>query len=401
MEELKDVKILQARLQEIIMRLQASTRADAVTMVFYDHETKRFYLPLSAGLLDPASFSRVMPSPDRLTGKIAREKRKIIADSVRGHPEIDGPFARREKIRSAAGLPIFDDGLAIGVVFVSYRQPHHFTDQDLKIIESFGQEAAQHIVVAANAISWFRDNTYHAQSEEQQVLQGVAQTIYTAMNRMPVAIWLRDRDPKRVSIHAALGVIVDYQEKAVAHLDDDSIVSHVMRTGESVSLKRISDDPRFKHRVWAIKAGWESLLTVPLKERNHIIGAIEVFSLEPREFSRTDIDKISTMLGRIGLAIENYRRVQELKIFSQIMQTLGTILEPEKALQEIVDGARSLAKADAAAIFSSRAKKTAKIFAWRASRRSRTNICLTGRGRLAAFQDILLTPAKAFTSTTP
>jgi len=350
MEEVKDFEVLQARLQEIIMRLRTATQAEAVTMVFYDHETSRFYLPLNIGLLDSASFASVMPTPDRLTGKIIREKRTMLANSVRGHPEIDGPFARREKIASAAGLPIIDDGQAIGVVFVNYRRPHQFTEHDLKTIESFGQEAAKQII-SANAMSWLRENTYDIQTEEQQVLQGVAQTIYTAMNRMPVAIWLRDRDPKRVSIHAGLGVIVDYQEKAVARLDDDSIVSYVMRTGESVSIEQVGDDPRFKYRGWAQKAGWESLLVVPLKVKNHVRGAIEVFSLNPREFSRTDVNNISAMIEGIGLAIENYQRVQELKIFSQIVQTLGTILEPEKALQEIVDGARSLANADTAAIF--------------------------------------------------
>ncbi len=350
MEDVKSFEALHARLHESIMRLRTAMQADAVTMVFYNHETCRFYLPLNIGLLDSASFASVMPTPDRLTGKIIREQRTIVAPSVRGHPEIDGPFARREKIASAAGLPILHDGRAIGVVFVNYRCPRRFTEHDLKTLESFGQEIAGQIN-AGDAMNRLSENTYHTQSEEQQVLQGVAQTIYTAMNRMPVAIWLRDRDPKRVSIHAGLGVIVDYQEKAVAHLDDDSIISYVMRTGESVSIKQVGDDPRFKYRGWAQKAGWESLLVVPLKVKNHVRGAIEVFSLNPREFSRTDVNNISAMIEGIGLAIENYQRVQELKIFSQIVQTLGTILEPEKALQEIVDGARILANADTAAIF--------------------------------------------------
>jgi GAF domain-containing protein len=349
MEDATKVDFVQARLQEIIVRLTSATRADTVTMVFYDHESTRFCLPLSTGLLDPASFVKVMPSPDRLTGKIIKEKRKIVADVVRGNSEIDGPFARRERIQSAAGLPIMKDGTAIGVVFVSFRRPHRFTGSDLEAIESFAREAAEH-VVATDAMSLLRANAYQVQSEEQQVLQGVAEVIYSAMN-MPVTIWLRDREPKRVSVHAATGVIAAYIDQACSNLDDDSIVSFVMRTGESVSIKHIYDDARFKYADLARRAGWESLLAVPLRIKGHIIGAIEVFSLDPREFSLVDLEEVSIMIGRIGLAIENHRRIQELKIFSQIVQTLGTILEPEKALQEIVDGARSLAKADTAAIF--------------------------------------------------
>ncbi|MBV6505482.1 MAG: hypothetical protein ILNGONEN_01044 [Syntrophorhabdaceae bacterium] len=350
MEEHKRVEDLQARLLEIIVQLKAELQADAVTIVCYDHKTQRFYLPLSAGLFDSASFVRNMPKLNGLTGKIALERRKIIAPAVRGHPEFDGPFARRERIFSSLGLPLLYDGRTVGVIFINYRRPYQFTSQDFKNIEHYGQTAAEHILTA-NWESRQSENTYQFQSEEQQVLQGVAQTIYTAM-KMPVAIWLRDRgDPKRVSIHAALGIIVDYQEKAEAYLDDDSIISHVMRTGENLTIEQVCYDPRFKYRAWAGRAGWESLLMVPLKVKNHIRGAIEVFSLDPREFGDTDINNISAMIEGIGLAIENYQRVQELKIFSQIVQTLGTILEPEKALQEIVDGARSLSNADTAAIF--------------------------------------------------
>ncbi|MDZ7311965.1 MAG: GAF domain-containing protein, partial [candidate division KSB1 bacterium] len=361
MEQSSTITALQARLQEGINALATATHADTVTMFCYDHETDKFCLPLSYGLMDPASFNKSTPRTDRLAGKIVKENKKFVAEAVEKQPEINGPFSRRERIKSAAGMPIAKNEKTVGVVFVSYRQFHHFSEKDLAAIARFAEEAAEQII-AADIIGCLREQTYHALSEEQQVLQGMAEVICSAMD-MPVAIWLRDdRDPKRFAVHAATGVSADYQEQASAYLDDDYIVSYVIRTGESSSIKQLSRDPRFKYPDLAMKAGWESLLAVPLKVKNHIIGVIEVFSFDPREFSRTDIEKISIMIGRIGLAIENYHRVQELQIFSQIVQTLGTILEPEKALQEIVDGARSLAKADTSAIFFFSKEKDAENF---------------------------------------
>jgi len=350
MEDSKKFETLQARLLERIHALAAEIHADTVTMFCYDRETDKFFLPLGYGLLDPASFQKSMPRSDRLAGKIVKENKTIVAEIVASHPEINGPFSRREKIQSVAGYPIAKNDKAVGVVFASYRQPHDFSDNDLAAVARFALEAAEQII-AAETLDWLREQTYREQSEEQQILQGIVEVICSAMD-MPAAIWLRDRyDPKRVSIHAATGISADYQERAAVYLDDESIVSQVMRTGESISVKKLGRDPRFKYPELAARAGWESLLAVPLKVKNHITGAIELFSFEPREFSRTDLEKISVMIGRIGLAIENYRRFQELQIFSQIVQTLGTILDPEKALQEIVDGARNLAKADTAAIF--------------------------------------------------
>jgi GAF domain-containing protein len=350
MEDSEKLETLQARLRERIHTLAAEIHADTVTLFCYHHETDKFFLPLGYGLLDPASFQKSMPRSDRLAGKIVKENKTIVAETVANHPEINGPFSRREKIQSVAAYPIAKNKKAVGVVFASYRQPHRFKDNDLAAIKRFTQEAAEEII-AAKAVDWLREQSYREQPEEQQVLQGIVEVICSAMD-MPAAIWLRDRyDPKRVSIHAATGISADYQERAAAYLDDESIVSQVMRTGESIGVKKLGRDLRFKYPELAARAGWESLLTVPLKIKNHITGAIELFSFEPREFSRTDLEKISVMIGRIGLAIENYRRFQELQTFSQIVQTLGTILEPEKALQEIVDGARNLAKADTAAIF--------------------------------------------------
>ncbi|MDZ7360445.1 MAG: GAF domain-containing protein [candidate division KSB1 bacterium] len=350
MEDSKKIEALQARLRERIQALAAEIHADTVTMFCYDRESDKFALPLGYGLLDPSSFQKSMPRSDRLAGKIVKENKTIVAETVANHPEINGPFSRREKIQSVAGYPLAKNDITVGVVFVSYRQPHRFKDNDLAAIKRFAQEAAGEII-AAQVLDRLREQSYREQPEEQQVLQGIVEVICSAMD-MPAAIWLRDRyDPKRVSIHAATGISADYQERAAVCLDDESIISQVMRTGESIGVKKIGRDPRFKYPDLAARAGWESLLAVPLKVKNHITGAIELFSFEPREFSRTDLEKISVMIGRIGLAIENYRRFQELQIFSQIVQTLGTILEPEKALQEIVDGARNLAKADTAAIF--------------------------------------------------
>ena len=361
MEDSKKLETLQARLRERIHALAAEIQADTVTMFCYDRETDKFFLPLGYGLLDPASFQKSMPRSDRLAGKIVKENKTIVAETVANHPEINGPFSRREKIQSVAGYPIAKNDKAVGVVFASYRQPHDFSDNDLAAVARFALEAAEQIIVA-ETLDWLREQTYREQSEEQQILQGIVEVICSAMD-MPAAIWLRDRyDPKRVSIHAATGISADYQERAAVYLDDESIVSQVMRTGESISVKKLGRDPRFKYPELAARAGWESLLAVPLKVKNHITGAIELFSFEPREFSRTDLEKISVMIGRIGLAIENYRRFQELQIFSQIVQTLGTILEPEKALQEIVDGARNLAKSDTAAIFFFACEKDSEKF---------------------------------------
>lgn len=357
MQDQKSIDALRSRLQEMIDGLKAQTQADTVTMLCYDQLSDRFCLPVCAGLIDSPSFNKVMPRADRLAGKLVKENRRVVANAIEQDPEIDGPFSRRERIKSVAGQPMLNKDTPYGVVFVSYRKSHEFGDAELAMIDDFAQNAAT-LIKESNVIGWLSDNWPPEQTEEQKVLQGIAEVICSAIN-MPVAIWLRDRDnPRRIKVHAATGVVADYQEEACSFWDDDSVVSLVVNSGESICIKNILDEPRFKYPEMAKRAGWASLLVAPLRIKNHIIGAIEVFSLDPREFSRDDLEKMSLLIRRIGLAIENYRRIQELQIFSRIVQTLGTILDPDKALKEVVDGALTLSQADSSVIyFFTRAKE--------------------------------------------
>jgi GAF domain-containing protein len=350
MHDQESIDTLRTRLQEVVDGLKTKTRADTVTMLCYDQRSDRFCLPVSAGLIDTPSFKKVMPRSDRLAGKIAKENMRIVANTIEAHPEIDGPFSRRERIKSVAGEPIIKNGKPCGVVFVSYRQPHRFKKTELALVEKFASKAAK-LITDSKILEWISDYWPPEQTEEQKVLQGIAEVICSALN-MPVAIWLRDREnPRRVKVHAATGILADYQDNAGAFLGDDSIVSIVMNSRKSISIKNIFREKRFKYPDMAKRAGWHSLLAVPLRVKTHVIGAIEVFSLDPRKFSRTDLEKVTLMIDRIGLAIENYRRIQELQIFNRIVQTLGTILDPEKALKEVVDGALTLAQAGSSVIY--------------------------------------------------
>lgn len=343
------IATLRTKLRARMNDLRAATNADTVTMFCYDRDSDRFLLPLSLGLFDTASFEKDMPRTDRLAGKIVKESCRVVVEEVETHPDVNGPFSHRERIKSSAGVPIAINGETVGVVFISYRRHHLFREAELQAIGGFAREAAE-LIVASQAMVELCKSSGLAESEEQQVLQGIVEVISSAMN-LPVAIWLRDRKPQSFSVHAATGVIAEYEENAVAFLTDDSVVSRVICSGESLSILDLQHDPRFKYPALALKAGWESLLVIPLKIKGHIIGAIEIFSFDAREFSRAELEKITIMTGRIGLAIENYRRIQELKVFNQVVQTLGAILDPERALQEIVDGARTVTQADTGAIF--------------------------------------------------
>src|SRR5262245_17469693 len=128
---------LQQRLQAEVERIATALNADLVTAFVYDEDNARFRLPVGAGLNDIGTFldRRMIPRAGRVAGMVAREQRRIVSGRVPGQTPMDGPFARRENVESAAGYPLLTTtGRVVGVLFVSYRTTHEFPPDELEAI---------------------------------------------------------------------------------------------------------------------------------------------------------------------------------------------------------------------------------------------------------------------------
>src|SRR5205085_1541609 len=119
----------------------------AVTAFIYDELTGRFHIRVGHGLRDPETFEdpRLGPRYGRVAGKVVRERRVIVAEQVPGRSPMDGPFARREGIQSAAGYPLLVGDAALGLLFVSYRHAHHFGEAQRARIASHAEHLARMI----------------------------------------------------------------------------------------------------------------------------------------------------------------------------------------------------------------------------------------------------------------
>ncbi len=211
---------LRQELGIILEQLATELVADAVTLFLYDNVTDEFDLPVGYGLYDPASFAdpRLRPHAYERAGKIVREKRPIIADQVAEHPDMDGPFARRERIVSAAGVPLIHAHKSLGILFVNYRRVHIFDATDQQIITASALRAA--IAIAkADVFTALRERRSRPSSPLQAILRLARNVV-----RMPVAIWLLDSRRHNLHIEAASGLTHKYLTDASASPDDASVI---------------------------------------------------------------------------------------------------------------------------------------------------------------------------------
>jgi PAS domain S-box-containing protein len=139
------------------------------------------------------------------------------------------------------------------------------------------------------------------------------------------------------------------QKKHHILLDQPALVTQAIREGQSVLVNDVSRDPNFMPNP--LLPDTRSELVVPLKVGARVIGVLDIQDRITDRFAESTVNLFQTMAGQIAFLFENselLERVSEqadkltgftdqLRISADIAEQLGTILEPERLLQQAVE----------------------------------------------------------------
>ena len=101
----------------------------------------------------------------------------------------------------------------------------------------------------------------------------------------------------------------------------EGIAGYVVQKGEPVLTLDAQNDQRFYSRIdEAIGFVTRSILCVPLKVKDRIIGAIEVINKLDGQFDKNDLWLLNYMAGSVAIALENARLYTELSDFARELE---------------------------------------------------------------------------------
>ncbi len=120
-----------------------------------------------------------------------------------------------------------------------------------------------------------------------------------------------------------------FQEKTRFRIGE-GFAGAVAQSGEPIVVADISQDPRLL-RDKLRENGFHSLVIVPLKSKNVVIGAINIASLSPGRFTAEDTRLLTNMGNQIAVAVENARLYEKV-------QGMAALEERERIAREMHDG---------------------------------------------------------------
>jgi signal transduction histidine kinase len=125
----------------------------------------------------------------------------------------------------------------------------------------------------------------------------------------------------------------------------EGIAGWVVQEGQPVLVRDVQSDSRFYDQIDTTTGlTTRSLLAVPLKYKDQVIGVIEVLNKTDGYFDEHDRDLLSALAGSAAVAIENARlyeetahRLAETRVLQEVMRVATSTLDFDQILERTIE----------------------------------------------------------------
>ena len=268
-----------------------------------------------------------------LVGRVGLERRPVHLPDVLADPDYERTESQRlGGFRTILGVPMLSEDEVIGVISLWRRNVDPFAVREIEVATTF---AAQGAIAIRNANLMqeleLRTRELARSVDELEGLRHVGEAVSSSLDVHEVlstivthavqlsgaeggSIFEIDDEAEAFEVRAAFGT----SDELLAALRAtriglrETLVGRAALTRTPVvveDLAAVSPDP---HLAVLARAGWRSMLAVPLVREDRILGALVVRRRAPGGFPQWTIELVETFASQSVLAIQNARLFQEL-----------------------------------------------------------------------------------------
>jgi GAF domain-containing protein len=275
------------------------------------------------------------------------------------------PRTRNVERTRAAGVfgvgivPLVIDQKALGALTIGMRERHQPTPEEMQLLSSLASHAAN----AINNAQLYREATRQAQ--RMSALADLGRLLSETLDHDLVAQRIADSVRQLLGAHSSSLYRIDPKTEALvafvvtgepsAAIPRDTVfprghavVGVAVRDRVPVATANALADPRFvfseQARIEIERVGQRSVLAVPLRIGERVIGALGLGDRVGRQFNDDEIRLAEAFADQASLALENARlyteatrRRLEAEELAQLSRTLTESLDPRNVGQRTVE----------------------------------------------------------------
>jgi two-component system, sensor histidine kinase PdtaS len=192
----------------------------------------------------------------------------------------------------------------------------------------------------------------------EEVLALVARKVAEALTTEACFVYLYDERTGELILRATYGTSVEEMTRRPRMRPGEGITGTAAAERAPVMIPSQAHlDPRFKLFSNLPEEDYESILAVPILARERLAGALNVRTLQPREFTQDEIELLVAIAAQVAQTIEHaklyaqaQRRVAELEALAKISEAVSESLYLEESVEAIVKTTMEAVDATGAAL---------------------------------------------------
>jgi GAF domain-containing protein len=268
-----------------------------------------------------------------LTGRALLERSVIHIPDVLA--DRDYTWTKAQELggyRTALGVPMLREGIAIGVLSLTRSEVRPFTEKEIELVTTFADQAA----IAIENVRLFdevqtRTRDLSEALEQQTATSDVLQVISSSPGELEPVFRTMLQNAIRVC-DAKFGILFRYDGElscpvawadtppALAELqrrrgpfrpEPGTLLARVLQTKQLAHTADYAAEPNPGNA--AKLGGARSTLVVPMLKDGELIGAIIIYRQEVRPFTDKQIELVQNFAAQAVIAIENTRLLSELR----------------------------------------------------------------------------------------
>src|SRR5215831_6186672 len=338
-----DLRAVLEILTESAARLCGATRSHIFQ---FDGEFLRFAGAYGAwpGFTEYLERHPLRPGPGTIAGMAALERRTIHVLDVLQVSDYELPdLIKQQGFRTTLAVPMLREGALRGVIAILKTEVEPFTDNQIKLVETFADQA----VIAIENARLFEEVQARTRElarsvEELRALGEVSRAVSSTLKLETV---LETIVGCAVQLSASdSGIAYEFDEVAqtfqarawhritAEHLAilraepiqfGEGAVGRAGAIREPVQVADIADERQFvapQTRALHLREGLRSLLAVPLVREQQVLGGLVILRRELGAFSPEVVATLQTFAAQSVLAIQNARLFSEIEDKSRQLQ---------------------------------------------------------------------------------
>jgi signal transduction histidine kinase len=301
------------------------------------HRVEGDSLPLVAGyghtqeLFNFIKRNPPRPGRESIAGRVVLERGVVHVPDLKADPEYHY-VEQLADFRAILGVPLLREGVPIGVIIIFRLDSRPFTAKQIDLVTTFADQA---VIAIENVrlLQELQERTRELQLslEEVGALSEVSRAVSSSLNLHEVldavaghAVNLSKSDGCGVfefnQARQALDVVASYNlssefltsiQKTMIDLGKTTIGQAAER-GQPLQVSDMADAHDHPFREFSLKAGFRSLLTVPMRG-DGVTRGIVLLRRSPGEFDDRVVNLLTALASQSKIAIENARLFTEIE----------------------------------------------------------------------------------------